>query len=78
MFPLSVRHGSKPLLVLWAGGNRAGFRVHHRNPSNECVRVESIAGHCNGKLDVAEFIDWAIACGLEPVDAFREFLKRRR
>ena len=30
------------------------------------------------RVDVAEFIDWATACGLEPVEAFREFLKRRR
>ena len=30
------------------------------------------------RVDVAEFIDWATACGLDPVDAFREFLKRRK
>jgi transcriptional regulator with XRE-family HTH domain len=30
------------------------------------------------RVDVAEFIDWAAACGLEPMEAFREFLKRRR
>jgi transcriptional regulator with XRE-family HTH domain len=30
------------------------------------------------RVDVAEFADWATACGLEPLEAFREFLKRRR
>jgi transcriptional regulator with XRE-family HTH domain len=30
------------------------------------------------RVDVAEFIDWATACGLDPEEAFREFLKRRR
>jgi transcriptional regulator with XRE-family HTH domain len=30
------------------------------------------------RLDVAEFVDWSTACGLDPVMAFKEFLKRRR
>jgi transcriptional regulator with XRE-family HTH domain len=30
------------------------------------------------RVDLAEFIDWATACGLDPVEAFREFLKRRQ
>ena len=30
------------------------------------------------RVDVAEFVDWATACGLDPVVAFKEFLKRRR
>jgi transcriptional regulator with XRE-family HTH domain len=30
------------------------------------------------RVDVAEFADWAAACGLDPVTAFKEFLKRRR
>jgi transcriptional regulator with XRE-family HTH domain len=30
------------------------------------------------RVDVAEFVDWAVACGLDPVVAFKEFLKRRR
>jgi len=29
------------------------------------------------RVDVAEFIDWATACGLDPVEAFKGFLKRR-
>jgi transcriptional regulator with XRE-family HTH domain len=29
------------------------------------------------RVDVAEFIDWAAACGLDPVEAFKGFLKRR-
>jgi hypothetical protein len=30
------------------------------------------------RVDVAEFIDWATACGLDPMEAFEEFLKWRR
>jgi transcriptional regulator with XRE-family HTH domain len=30
------------------------------------------------RVDVAEFMDWATTCGLDPVTAFKEFLKRRR
>jgi hypothetical protein len=30
------------------------------------------------RADVAEFIDWAMACGLDPMEAFGEFLKRRQ
>jgi transcriptional regulator with XRE-family HTH domain len=30
------------------------------------------------RVDVAEFIDWASACGLDPLEAFGDFLKRRR
>ena len=29
------------------------------------------------RVDVAEFVDWAIACGADPVDAFKGFLKSR-
>jgi transcriptional regulator with XRE-family HTH domain len=29
------------------------------------------------RVDVAEFADWATACGLDPVEAFRAFMKRR-
>jgi len=30
------------------------------------------------RVDVAEFIDWATACGLDPAEAFKDFLKRKR
>ena len=30
------------------------------------------------RVDVAEFIDWATACGLDPAEAFKDFLRRRR
>jgi len=30
------------------------------------------------RVDVAEFADWATACGLDPVDALKEFLNRRK
>ena len=30
------------------------------------------------RVDVAEFVDWATDCGMDPVAAFKEFLKRRR
>ena len=30
------------------------------------------------RVDVSEFVDWAIACGIEPLEAFEEFLKWRR
>ena len=30
------------------------------------------------RVDVAEFADWSIACGVDPVDALRDFLKRQR
>jgi transcriptional regulator with XRE-family HTH domain len=30
------------------------------------------------RVDVAEFIDWASACGLDPLEAFKQFLKRRK
>jgi transcriptional regulator with XRE-family HTH domain len=30
------------------------------------------------RVDVAEFVDWAIACGLDPMEAFQEFLRARR
>ena len=30
-----------------------------------------------GEVDVLELIDWAVACGLDPVEAFKGFLKRR-
>lgn len=26
------------------------------------------------RVDVAEFADWALACGTDPLEAFREFL----
>ena len=29
------------------------------------------------RVDVAEFADWARACGVEPAEAFARFLKRR-
>ncbi len=29
------------------------------------------------RVDVAEFADWATACGLDPVEAFRDFMKGR-
>jgi transcriptional regulator with XRE-family HTH domain len=29
------------------------------------------------RVDVAEFIDWAAACGRNPREAFEEFLGRR-
>ncbi len=30
------------------------------------------------RVDVAEFADWATACGVDPVDALAELLERRR
>lgn len=30
------------------------------------------------RVDVAEFADWATACGVDPVEAFKDFIKRRR
>ena len=30
------------------------------------------------RVDVAEFIDWATACNLDPVEAFEGFVKLRR
>ena len=30
------------------------------------------------RVDVAEFADWAAACGMDPLEAFRSFLSRRR
>jgi transcriptional regulator with XRE-family HTH domain len=30
------------------------------------------------RVDVAEFADWATACGVDPIDALRDFLKRHR
>ena len=30
------------------------------------------------RVDVGEFIDWASACGLDPVEAFKEFMGRQR
>jgi transcriptional regulator with XRE-family HTH domain len=30
------------------------------------------------RVDVAEFCDWAVACGLEPLEAFADFLKFRK
>ena len=30
------------------------------------------------RVDVAEFSDWATACGADPVEAFQEFLRKRR
>ena len=30
------------------------------------------------RVDVAEFIDWATACGFDPIEAFGEFLGRRK
>lgn len=30
------------------------------------------------RVDVAEFIDWAASCGLDPLEAFTDFLHRRK
>ena len=30
------------------------------------------------RVDITEFIDWAMACGVDPIDAFKSFLKKRR
>lgn len=30
------------------------------------------------RVDVAEFIDWALACSIDPVDAFRRFYNLRK
>ena len=30
------------------------------------------------RVDLAEFVDWAIACKVDPVDGLREYLKRSR
>jgi len=30
------------------------------------------------RVDVAEFADWAKACGFDPVEAFRDFLTKRK
>jgi transcriptional regulator with XRE-family HTH domain len=29
------------------------------------------------RVDLAEFCDWCIACGVDPVDALRRFLEKR-
>lgn len=29
------------------------------------------------RVDLAEFIDWAVACGRDPIEAVKEFLKGR-
>jgi len=30
------------------------------------------------RVDVAEFADWATACGVEPVEAFKRFLRKAK
>jgi transcriptional regulator with XRE-family HTH domain len=30
------------------------------------------------RVDLAEFCDWAVACGVEPLAAMKDFLTRRR
>ena len=30
------------------------------------------------RVDLAEFLDWAAACGVDPVEAVEEFLKLRK
>ncbi len=30
------------------------------------------------RVDLAEFIDWAAACDVDPLDALKEFLKHRK
>ena len=29
------------------------------------------------RVDVAEFLDWASGCGVDPLEAFADFIKRR-
>lgn len=29
------------------------------------------------RVDIAEFLEWAVGCGVEPLDAFRELTKLR-
>lgn len=29
------------------------------------------------RVDIAEFIDWCAACGVDPVDSMRRFMRRR-
>lgn len=30
------------------------------------------------RVDVAEFVDWAIACGKDPIQALKDFLRQRK
>jgi transcriptional regulator with XRE-family HTH domain len=30
------------------------------------------------RVDVAEFADWAVACGQDPAEAFSKYLRKRR
>ena len=30
------------------------------------------------RVDVAEFIDWSVACGLDPLTAFQQFLQQKK
>jgi len=30
------------------------------------------------RLDIAEFLEWAVGCGVDPVAAFKELIRMRR
>ena len=46
------------------------------------VNLSHVAVHKNEtaerRVDVAEFCDWAKACGVDPIDAVAEFVGRQR
>jgi hypothetical protein len=29
------------------------------------------------RIDIAEFLEWAVGCGVQPMDAFKELVKMR-
>ena len=29
------------------------------------------------RVDIAEFLEWAVGCGVDPIDAFKELLRMR-
>ena len=57
----------------------AGFT--QRQLGNRLERPQSWVHNCeiaNRRVDVAEFVSWAKACGVDPVVAMRRYLKTSR
>ena len=51
-----------------------------RELGKQLSRPQSWVYNCetaNRRVDISEFIDWAIACGVDPIDAFQKFLDER-
>ncbi len=57
-----------------AGLTQRALGKRLRKPQSWIYNCES----ANRRVDLPEFIDWAEACEVEPVRAFRQFLKSRR